>query len=336
MLRLSRRTKIAVYTAFAVASYPVISTAFLPNYRTFPGKEENKTVVVTGATGNLGGAIAFQLAMKKARVIMACRNMEKCKAIRREIVLKTNTNNIVCRHLDLEDIKSISDFVANLEKTEPHVDVLVNNAAVKKIDSKEITKYGIERNFFVNYLAPVLLTFRLLDMLKRSAATTRDSRVINVIGTPKKDWLKSLQIDDINFERRQYNPDVAYKQSKLALAYFTILFEKTNKEQKNFVRVYGTSPCYTRIMKSLFFPTNIAEATKAHLDSWYCAVPDRTIMTVIRCALDPTFSDPERGGKLYTYYLTSWGWGVADKDELAAKKVWNATVKMLKKVTGDD
>lgn len=258
---------------------------------------------------------------------MACRDVDKCRMIRRELVLLTESKNMVCRHLDLEDVDSINKFVADISKTEPHIDVLINNAAIKGSSERQITKYGIERQYFVNFLAPFLLTFRLLDKLNETAKLTKDGRIVNVIGTPKKYW--DVNLDDINFDKRQYDSKTAYQQSKLALAYFTILLDKYNKENGNNIYVYGTSPCFRRVQPALRLFKGFRMGPKALYESFVYPSPSQASSTAFFLAIDPDSADRKWSGRLYTYFLSSFGWNGVDKDEIKAKMVWNDAIQTL-------
>lgn len=324
-----RSTRWLIYGACASICYPLINNCLFPNY-TRVQKAEKRTVIVTGATGNLGKAICYNLAKRKARIIMACRDMDKCKVARREIVLASQHKGIACRHLDLEDIDSINKFAQQMEETEPHIDILINNAAVKNLEKKEMTKYGIEKHFFVNFVAPFLLTFRLMDQLKKSAEITRDSRIVNVIGNPIKSW--DVNLNDINFDTRKYKPKAAYNQSKLALAYFTILLDKFNREQKNQVFVYGTNPSVSSIRRTFDHPIGLLEGINSFLDTYFKHSPYRVSSTAVRCALEDDWNNAKHSGKLYGYLHQSWGWGVAANDENKAKLVWNYAANSLLKI----
>lgn len=303
--------------------YPVLNLAIHHTWqdrRTFP----EKTVIITGGTGNLAGAMAYQFSLRRVRIILACRDMDKCRSMRREIVVRTGHKGLVCRHLDLENIESINKFVKHISETEPHIDVLVNNAAVKRVEKKELTKYGIEKNYFVNFLAPFFLTFSLYDKLKETAAITKDVRIINIVGAPKKNW--TLDLEDINFDKRRYTPKAAYRQSKLALAHFTILLDKFNKDQRIPIHVYATNPGSNKIASSFDDPVTFASIPRLFISS----SPDMLIMNVVRCALEPKLASDDKTGLLYSYFLSpKWGWYGVDKREWEGKFIWNAAKQTL-------
>jgi len=323
-----------IYGGLLVAMSPYLRQCFyapFPMWKKDPEQMRKRTAIVTGATGNLGQSIVLQLVKNKLRVIMACRDVEQCKMIRREIVLNTGHGAIACRHLDLEDIDSINKFADDVIASEPHIDILINNAGVKHVKERTLTKYGIEKNFFVNFIAPYYLTFRLMDKLKESASHTFDSRIINITGSPKRSW--DVDLDDINFERRKYHPKKAYYQSKLALSYFTILLDKFCREDKNCVYVFGASPGTEHISKSLHQPINAWEEVSELVINYWNAKPSWVTKAVVRCATDPGMTD-DHSGRLYSYLSVSvWGWGKAAKDEIKAKLVWNYAARALLNIT---
>ncbi|RYZ81953.1 MAG: SDR family NAD(P)-dependent oxidoreductase, partial [Proteobacteria bacterium] len=109
--------------------YPMKNMALYPQWHDETHRP-HKTVIVTGATEPMGKATSYFYATRQCRVIMACREMDKCLSFRRELVVDTKNKSIVCRHLDLEDVGSINKFADQIIEKEPHVDVLVNNGFV--------------------------------------------------------------------------------------------------------------------------------------------------------------------------------------------------------------
>ena len=78
--------------------------------------------------------------------------------------------------LDLCDFESIKAFPPALEKTidKKSIDVLMNNAGVMALQSRELTKDGFERTFQTNHLGHFVLTAKLVPQL------AKDARIINV------------------------------------------------------------------------------------------------------------------------------------------------------------
>uniref|UniRef100_A0A8C1NMG7 Si:dkey-94e7.2 n=1 Tax=Cyprinus carpio TaxID=7962 RepID=A0A8C1NMG7_CYPCA len=119
---------------------------------------------------------------KGARIIMACRDLEKAERAQKEIMENSGNQNIVIRNLDLSDTKSIREFaeVTTMVK-ERALHILINNAGIMMCPYSK-TADGFEIQFGVNHLVKeffisnFLLTFLLIVLLKRSAP----SRIINL------------------------------------------------------------------------------------------------------------------------------------------------------------
>ena len=58
---------------------------------------ENKVFVVTGANSGIGRETVHELARRKGRVYMACRDLRKCEEERKDIVLDTKNKYVYCR-----------------------------------------------------------------------------------------------------------------------------------------------------------------------------------------------------------------------------------------------
>lgn len=176
-------------------------------------KLHGKTVIVTGANSGIGYHITGQLGARGAKIIMACRDMEKCEKARQEIIERTYNRKICCKKLDLASMASIKEFAEDFNKNESRLDILVNNAGIMRCPRKT-TIDGFEMQLGVNHLGPFLLTHLLLDKLKSSAP----SRIVNLADISHKKG--KINFQDLNSDK-EYDPGKAYDQSKLANVLFT-------------------------------------------------------------------------------------------------------------------
>jgi len=168
---------------------------------------KDKVVIITGSNKGIGKETAKQIAKLGAKVYMACRSLDSANQAREEIVNETGNLNVFVRNLDLASVDSIRKFVDQFKKEESKLDVLINNAGLWT-KTKKFTHINVEQTFAVNVLGHQFLTKLLIDELRNAAP----SRIINTASH----FAGGLNIDDINFDNRNYNETLAYKQTKQA------------------------------------------------------------------------------------------------------------------------
>jgi NAD(P)-dependent dehydrogenase (short-subunit alcohol dehydrogenase family) len=175
---------------------------------------DGQTIVITGATDGLGKGLASELASGGARLILHGRDEEKGQALLEDLRPRA-TGELEWRRADLASLDEVRDLADSLGEEE-RIDALVNNAGIGTAGpgdgGREESVDGYELRFAVNYLAPFLLTRRLLPLLRSSAP----SRIVNVSSAGQA----PIDFDDVMLERA-YNGVQAYCQSKLALVMFT-------------------------------------------------------------------------------------------------------------------
>ncbi|XP_077278391.1 retinol dehydrogenase 13 isoform X1 [Temnothorax americanus] len=280
-------SKPVVYTSLAATT---IGAAFLtkdymggPKYE---GKEnlEDKVVIVTGANSGIGMAVTTELAKRKAKVIMACRDMEKCEMERRSIVLDTKNKYVYCRKCDLASQESIRKFVTQFKKEYGKLHILINNAGVMRCP-KSHTKDGIEMQLGVNYMGPFLLTNLLLDVLRASAP----SRIVNLTSVAYRS--AQINVKDLNWEN-DYDAGGAYAQSKLAIMLFTR--ELANRLKGTDVTANAVHPGIvdTNITRHMFVYTNFFSRFLLYPFAWpFIKAPLQAAQTVLYAALDPSLTN---------------------------------------------
>lgn len=68
------------------------------------------------------------MAMRGARVIIACRDLGKAEKAVREIKFRSHSINVLHMELDLANLQSLREFCKSFLQREKRLDILVNNA----------------------------------------------------------------------------------------------------------------------------------------------------------------------------------------------------------------
>lgn len=131
--------------------------------------------IVTGANAGIGKATALGLAQKGLRVVMVCRHEGRGRAAFEEIRALTGSSAVELVIGDLSSRAGVQGAAVKILDAAPRIGARINNAGIWLME-RTLNADGIEMTFFVNHLAPFLLTHLLLERLKASAP----SRVVNV------------------------------------------------------------------------------------------------------------------------------------------------------------
>ena len=172
-----------------------------------------RRMLVTGASGGLGEETARALAAAGASVVMAARSPEKTGAAASRIRDRHPDADLEVRDLDLASLASVRAFAEGFLGDHRDLHVLVNNAGIM-CTPLGTTADGFEQQFGVNHLGHFLLTGLLLPALSAAAP----SRVVCL--SSGAHGICGIDLDDLMFERRDYEGWAAYGQSKSANALF--------------------------------------------------------------------------------------------------------------------
>ncbi|WP_262402030.1 SDR family NAD(P)-dependent oxidoreductase [Actinomadura sp. CNU-125] len=177
---------------------------------------DGRTAIVTGANTGIGRATAEALALRGARVVMACRDRAKAEAARREMLDGTGVgaDRLIVRRLELGDLYGIARFAEEFLDEADRLDLLINNAGLAFVDRGR-TADGFETHFGVNHLGHMALTLRLLPAL----VATQHSRVVTVTSVGHR--MGRIRHTDPCFAAGGYSRTRGYTQSKLANVLFT-------------------------------------------------------------------------------------------------------------------
>jgi NAD(P)-dependent dehydrogenase (short-subunit alcohol dehydrogenase family) len=255
-----------------------------------------RRVVITGASAGIGAETARVLGAIGAQLVLLVRDPASCAELSREIVAAGGLQPQV-EALDLADLSSVRAAAA---KVAGPVHTLINNAGVMATPFGH-TRDGFETQIGVNHLGHFLLTHELLPALKAGAP----ARVV-VLSSAAHVWT-NVDLDDINWEGRPYDPWLAYGASKTANILFAVELNRQFAHQgivANAVhpgRVGGT-----KLSRSIEpeWSSTLPAISKAPIDDPSdpaAALPKNLAQgaaTTVWAALDPQFA--QRGGN-YLY-----------------------------------
>ncbi len=182
--------------------------------------EQQRVVVVTGASAGIGKAAAKELALRGWRVIGVGRNPERSQAALAELREAVPGAQIDMIIANLSELSQTKRAAAEIKALTDRVHVLLNNAG-GITNERVVTSEGNEAAFVGNHVGPFLLTSELLPLLRATAKTepAGNVRVINTSSSaaalsPGLDW------DDVQM-LNDHKASLAYCNVKLANLLFT-------------------------------------------------------------------------------------------------------------------
>lgn len=170
--------------------------------------------LITGATGAIGRAIAQQMASHGYHVTIVARDRLKAEQTITDIKHATGNTEV---GLLLADLSRKTEIEQMAKQWSGPLHVLINNAAATPRRRTE-TPEGIEMQYATNVLGYFWMINHFLKHLKAGAP----SKIVNVASY----WAGNLDINDLEFTRRPYNNDTAYRQSKQADRMLSAVFAK--------------------------------------------------------------------------------------------------------------
>jgi len=190
-----------------------------------------RTCVITGASAGLGKESARALATTGAHVILAARNMDALRdteAWNRAEVPDAATSTV---ELDLTTLASVRAAAAAIQGLAPEIHVLMNNAGVMFTPFSR-TSDGVEIQFGTNHLGHFEFTRLLTPQLVEGARI--------VILSSDGHRMSDVDLDDPNWERREYDKFAAYGASKTANVLHMVELDRRLRDRG--VRAYSVHP----------------------------------------------------------------------------------------------
>lgn len=215
----------------------------------FKRELHGKVYIITGGTSGLGAALAHELALKGAQLILLSRSTDDAWTVEFIEDLRDKTNNfmIYAEHCDLSLLHLVRLFATKWLDNQPprRLDGVICCAAdcVPRGRSRQYSVDGVENQLAVNYLAH----YHLLTLLKPSLQVQPPDRDVRVVLTTCTSQAAG-QIDknDILWESRLYPDNAPWKvfgTSKLLLGMFGRSFQRLLNEYER----KDKAPCNIKV-----------------------------------------------------------------------------------------
>ncbi|MHC4244334.1 MAG: SDR family NAD(P)-dependent oxidoreductase [Planctomycetota bacterium] len=174
-----------------------------------------QTILVTGATGNIGGGAAVALVKRGARVGLLGRRLETLEArtdsIRvalSEEEIEYQDTDIATLVVDLSDMESVRLAATEAMKRFPKIHGLILSVGVLKQNGPNILPSGHELMFATNVMGPFLFTQLLVERMQQS-----DGLVLQVINPERAVARTQIDWDDLE-SIKNHKPGDAFNRTK--------------------------------------------------------------------------------------------------------------------------
>ncbi|KAL4506985.1 hypothetical protein ABPG72_001406 [Tetrahymena utriculariae] len=282
----------------------------------------NQLIVITGSNTGIGLETAKNCVQNGAKVILACRDQKRTQNAL-DLINSIKPNSAEFMRLDLSDLQSVRLFVNEFKSKYNKLDTLINNAGIMHIPDRVLTKDGFESQIGTNHFGHFLLTHLLMDSLKASP----QFRIINLSSLAHS--FGSINFDDLHYEKRSYDRNSAYSQSKIANILFTIGLQKRITQQKLNGIAVSLHPGVVRTELTRHY-TGILGLIKFLISPlWYIfsKSPEQGAQTSLYCVHE-SFDRLVKGGYYSDCKIKKYGNKQITEEN--ADKFWDISLKQLK------
>ncbi|MRH90278.1 SDR family NAD(P)-dependent oxidoreductase [Nocardia sp. SYP-A9097] len=252
-----------------------------------------RTAIVTGASAGLGLETALRLAERGAKVVLACRNVEKAAAAADVIRASVPEAELPIVRVDLSSLASVREAADQVRAEYERIDLLINNAGTLNRERSE-TVDGFETTFATNHLGPFAFTGLLLDRLLAAGS----ARVVTVSSASSGHGSTVLDLDDLGYEKRAYKGMRVYGQSKLANLLFTFELQRQLNGTAAELVALAAHPgaAHSDFVENLSPAIRMLKhPTINWATSWMLQSTEMGALPTLRAAADPS----ARGGEFY-------------------------------------
>lgn len=140
---------------------------------------KDKTVLITGASAGIGEALAIEIQKYSPKsMILLSRSSEKLMLLKNKMMdLPNNHTQIEVISVDITDENHLNKALEQIKNQFKEIHILINNAGylVNKLFLEQ-DKEDLNRQFYVNYIAPSLIIKGLFPLINSS----EHARIMNI------------------------------------------------------------------------------------------------------------------------------------------------------------
>ncbi|RPD61994.1 NAD(P)-binding protein [Lentinus tigrinus ALCF2SS1-6] len=162
-----------------------------------------RVALVTGGSAGIGFHAAAALAQHNAKVLICSANPEHGtnaeKEMNESLKQTGSTGSVQWTQVDFGNLKQVDAYAKRVAQEQDRLDILLLNAAIGQAPFG-LTADGLERHFKVNNLAHYVIVLRLLDLMKKTAATATPASVRIVMQSSE---MHRFAPSDVNFASKE-------------------------------------------------------------------------------------------------------------------------------------
>jgi NAD(P)-dependent dehydrogenase (short-subunit alcohol dehydrogenase family) len=256
--------------------------------------------------------------------VLACRNVAKGEAARREIEAAAPGAPVELEELDLASLESVREFASRVRAGHDGVDMLINNAGVMASPRRQ-TADGFELHFGTNHLGHFALTGQLIEVMEGR----EDARVVTLSSGAHR--AGRIAFDNLGGERHYFRWR-AYAQSKLANLLFALELERRLSARGSTVKSMAAHPGYAATNLQFAAPPLADRIVMRVSNAVIAQSEDMGALCPLYAATEPglpggTFAGPDglaeqRG---HPHPVTPSG---AARDEETARRLWEVSEQL--------